>query len=73
MSGSTRKAATPKPALDRLSKEILASLAKPEVVAAITRLGFTITARDPEAFRPYHAREMQTWAEVIKAAGIRLD
>lgn len=63
-------AATPKPALDRLSKEILASLAKPEVVAAITRLGFTITARTPDEFRPYHAREMQTWAEIIKAAGI---
>jgi tripartite-type tricarboxylate transporter receptor subunit TctC len=64
-------AATPQPALDRLSKEILASLAKPTVVAAITKLGFTITARDPAAFRPYHAQEMQTWAEIIKAANIQ--
>jgi len=64
-------AATPQAALDRLSKEILASLAKPTVVAAITKLGFTITARDPAAFRPYHAQEMQTWAEIIKAANIQ--
>ena len=64
-------AATPQPALDRLSKEILASLAKPTVVAAITKLGFTITARDPAAFRPYHAQEMQTWAEIIRAANIQ--
>jgi len=64
-------AATPQPALDRLSKEILASLAKPTVVEAITKLGFTITARDPAAFRPYHAQEMQTWAEIIRAANIQ--
>ncbi|WP_439575721.1 Bug family tripartite tricarboxylate transporter substrate binding protein [Phreatobacter sp.] len=63
--------ATPQPALDRLSREILASLAKPSVVEAITRLGFTITARDPAAFKPYHAQEMQTWAEIIKAANIQ--
>ncbi|AVO45658.1 Bug family tripartite tricarboxylate transporter substrate binding protein [Phreatobacter cathodiphilus] len=63
--------ATPQPALDRLSKEILASLAKPPVVEAITKLGFTITARDPAAFRPYHAQEMQTWAEIIRAANIQ--
>jgi tripartite-type tricarboxylate transporter receptor subunit TctC len=64
-------AATPQAALDRLSKEILASLAKPTVVAAITKLGFSITARDPAAFRPYHAQEMRTWAEIIKAANIQ--
>ena len=64
-------AATPKPALDRLSREILASLAKPAVVEAITKLGFTITVRDPDAFRPYHEQEMRTWAEVIKAANIK--
>jgi len=64
-------AATQQPALDRLSKEILASLAKPTVVEAITKLGFTITARDPAAFRPYHAQEMQTWAEIIRAANIQ--
>ncbi len=64
-------AATPQPALDRLSREILAALAKPTVVEAITKLGFTITARDPAAFRPYHAQEMQTWAEIIRAANIQ--
>ncbi|MGQ3355207.1 MAG: Bug family tripartite tricarboxylate transporter substrate binding protein [Phreatobacter sp.] len=63
--------ATPQPALDRLSREILASLAKPPVVEAITKLGFTITVRDPAAFRPYHAQEMQTWAEIIRAANIQ--
>jgi tripartite-type tricarboxylate transporter receptor subunit TctC len=63
--------ATPQPALDRLSREILAALAKPPVVEAITKLGFTITARDPAAFRPYHAQEMQTWAEIIRAANIQ--
>jgi hypothetical protein len=27
--------------------------------------------RDPAAFRPYHAEEMQTWAEIIKTAGVK--
>ena len=42
-----------------------------ELFEAITKLGFTITVRNPEEFRPYHAREMQTWAEIIKAANIQ--
>lgn len=64
-------AGTPAAALDRLSREVMASLAKPATREAIGKLGFTLNVRDPGAFRPYHAQEMQTWAEVIKAAGVQ--
>jgi tripartite-type tricarboxylate transporter receptor subunit TctC len=64
-------AATPKPALDRLSREIMASLRKTEVVAAIEKLGFTIDIRDPEAFRPYQVKEIEVWTNIAKAAGIK--
>ena len=64
-------AATPQPALDRLSGEILASLRKAEVVERIDKLGFTVDARDPAAFRPYQVHEIETWVKIARDAGIQ--
>lgn len=64
-------AATPQPVLDRLSKEIMASLRKPEVVEKIDKLGFTIDLRDPVAFKPYQAQEIATWVKIARDAGIQ--
>jgi len=61
---------TPKPILDKLSGTIIAILNKSEVKERITKLGFTLNVRDPEAFKPYLAKEIQTWAEIIRAANI---
>ena len=63
-------AATPKPILDRLSQEIMASLKKPEVVSKIDAMGFTVDLRDPAAFRPYQEQELATWMKIAKDAGI---
>jgi tripartite-type tricarboxylate transporter receptor subunit TctC len=63
-------AGTPSPVLDRLSREILAALAQPDVKDAIQKLGFTLNVRDPAAFRPYLAQELQTWGSIIKTAGV---
>src|SRR5919107_4744105 len=64
---------TPKPILDKLSGTIIAILNRPDVKERITKLGFTLNVRDPEAFRPYLDKEIQTWAEIIKAAGIKAE
>ena len=64
---------TPKPVLDKLSGTIIAILNKPDVKERITKIGFTLNVRDPEAFKPYLAKEIQTWAEIIKAAGIKAE
>jgi tripartite-type tricarboxylate transporter receptor subunit TctC len=64
---------TPKPILDRLSGAIMAILNKPEVKERITKLGFTLNVRDPEAFKPYLAQEIQTWSDIIKAANIKAE
>ncbi|MCG7391831.1 tripartite tricarboxylate transporter substrate binding protein [Microvirga sp. ACRRW] len=61
---------TPKPVLDKLSGTIIAILNKPDVKERITKLGFTLNVRDPETFKPYLDKEIQTWAEIIKAANI---
>lgn len=64
---------TPKPILDKLSGTIIGILNKPDVKDRITKLGFTLNVRDPEAFKPYLAKEIQTWAEIIKAANINAE
>jgi tripartite-type tricarboxylate transporter receptor subunit TctC len=64
-------AATPRPALDRLSREVMTALRKPSVAEAITKLGFSLNVRDPDAFRPYLASEIKTWGEIIKAANVK--
>src|SRR5262249_16641923 len=64
-------AATPQPILDRLSGEIMSSLKKPEVVARIDKLGFTVDPRNPAAFRPYQIKEIETWVKIARDAGIQ--
>jgi tripartite-type tricarboxylate transporter receptor subunit TctC len=64
-------AATPAPALERLSREILAIIDGNTAREAILRTGFTLKARSAADFRPYHAQEIQVLRDVISAAGIR--
>ena len=64
---------TPKPILDKLSGTIIAILNKPAVKERITKIGFTLNVRDPEAFKPYLAKEIETWAEIIKTANIKVE
>ena len=63
-------AATPQPALDRLSGDIMKSLQKPEVIEKIDKLGFTVEPRDPAQFKPYQEQEIATWVKIAKDAGI---
>lgn len=64
-------AATPAPALARLSQEVLTILNGNSAREAILRTGFTMNVRDPAAFRTYHAQEIGVLKDVISAAGIK--
>ncbi|MCO4055337.1 MAG: tripartite tricarboxylate transporter substrate binding protein [Bosea sp.] len=64
-------AATPVPALSRLSQEIVTILNGNSAREAILRTGFTMNVRDPAAFRPYHAQEITVLRDVIAAANIK--
>lgn len=64
-------AATPAPALARLSAEVVNVLNASGPREAILRTGFTMNVRDPAAFRPYHAQEITVLRDVIEAAGIK--
>lgn len=63
-------AKTPQPIVDRLSKEIVAALKSAPVADKINKLGFALNVRTPGEFKPYLKQEIDTWAEIIKAAGI---
>jgi tripartite-type tricarboxylate transporter receptor subunit TctC len=64
-------AKVPTPVLDRLSKEIVAALKSAPVAEKINALGFALNVRAPGEFAPYLKQEIETWAEIIKAADIR--
>ena len=49
----------------------MAILNKPDVKERITKLGFTMNVRDPAGFQALSAKEIQTWADIIKTAGIK--
>jgi tripartite-type tricarboxylate transporter receptor subunit TctC len=64
-------AATPVPIAERLSKELLASLAKPAVRDAIAKLGFALNLRDAAQLKSYQIAEIKVWEDIIKAAGLK--
>ena len=63
-------AKVPSPVLNALSGAIIAALNSKPVADKIVNLGFALDVRSPEAFTPYLRQEIETWAEIIKAAGM---
>jgi tripartite-type tricarboxylate transporter receptor subunit TctC len=65
--------ATPAEILDRLNKEINASLADPKLRARLADLGGTPLVGAPTDFGKLIADETEKWAKVIRAANIKPD
>jgi tripartite-type tricarboxylate transporter receptor subunit TctC len=63
-------AGTPKPILERLTKETLAALQKPEVRKRIESSGMAVLARGPDALKARIAKEVPTYKEIVAKAGI---
>ena len=66
-------AATPPAVLDKLSGAVLAALKKPEVAEAATKLGMAVNLREPKAFDAFVADEIRKWADVVKAANVKIE
>lgn len=65
-------ARTPTSAVKVLSDFVLDAFAKPEVTARLDTSGFVPQLRDQQAFRSFLERDMQRWANVIRAADVKL-
>lgn len=66
-------AGTPGPVLDKLSQAVTTALAKRELRDAATKLGIAVNVRDPKAFDQFVQDEIRKWADVVKAANVKME
>ena len=71
--GVMAPAGTPQAIVDRLNTEIGKILARPDIAAAWRAQGANPMIMKPDAFGGYMQSEIERWAKVIKANGIKSD
>jgi tripartite-type tricarboxylate transporter receptor subunit TctC len=64
-------AKTPQEIINRLTKETVAILKRPDMQARLRTVGFEASAGGPDALRARIARELPMWKEIIQQAGIK--
>jgi tripartite-type tricarboxylate transporter receptor subunit TctC len=64
-------AGTPQPVIDRLAKEVLAIMRKPEVRDKMMKASFEVKPEGPEALAARIAREVPMWKDIVDKAGIK--
>jgi 3-(3-hydroxy-phenyl)propionate hydroxylase len=64
---------TPKALRQRISADVLEALKSPEVVERFRGLDYELLDADPDAYAELIRRETRNWAEIIKAANLKLD
>lgn len=63
-------AKTPQPIADRLTKECVTILQRPDMQARLRTVGFEASAGGPDALRSRIARELPMWKDIIQQAKI---
>jgi len=71
--GLLAPAATPKPVIEKLNREVLKALASADVREKLQAQGAEPMPGTPEAFGSFMQDEMAKWAPVVKQAGVKLD
>jgi len=66
-------AGTPKPIVEKLHAEILKIMQTPEMQERIKGLGMQPSSLTPEQVLTFQKAEIDKWAQVIKAAHIKID
>ncbi|QFZ85180.1 tripartite tricarboxylate transporter substrate binding protein [Variovorax paradoxus] len=66
-------AGTPQAVVDKLNRELNASLSQPEAKKKIAEMGLTVVANTPAQAKQLVTSEIQRWSTVIKQAGIKAD
>lgn len=71
--GMVAPAGTPDAIIDKLNKQVVSILSKPEMKAQLTARGVDAAPTTPEEFAAFIKSEMVKWAKVVKATGARAD
>jgi tripartite-type tricarboxylate transporter receptor subunit TctC len=71
--GVVAPAATPRDIVNRLNREIVTLLAKPEVRERLGSMGMDVNTSTPEQFAAFIVAEVAKWAPVVKASGAKVD
>jgi tripartite-type tricarboxylate transporter receptor subunit TctC len=71
--GVVTTARTPRAIVDRLNREIVASLKSPDLAERFKAIGFDIFTSTPDEFARFMAKDRARTAEVLKSAGVKLD
>ena len=66
-------AGTPRPVVDALQQAIAKYVNQADVRARLSTLGADVVASTPEQFGTIQRADLERWAKVVKAAGIRID
>jgi tripartite-type tricarboxylate transporter receptor subunit TctC len=71
--GVVAPAATPKPVVDLLQRQIARIVALPEVKARLDALGFAPVASTPEDYAAQIKGDIETWSKVVRDANIKVE
>ena len=71
--GAYLPAGTPKPIVERLSREIVQVLHNPEVAEKLTAMGQVPIGNTPEEFAENYRRDFPRWEALIKASGAKVE
>ena len=71
--GLLAPAGTPKPVVDRLSREAVAAVRRPEIKERFVQLGIEPVGNTPAEFTQFLRAEVGKWAKVIKDANVKID
>lgn len=69
--GFLAPSATPRPAIDRLNREIVKILRSPEIDARLKQMEFDVIASSPQQFSDWIQSEIRRWGKVIKDHDIK--
>ena len=68
--GLVGPAGLPKPVVERMNKEMVATLAKPAVKEAMLRQGFIARSSTPDALAAHIKDQLAVWKSALKVAGV---
>jgi tripartite-type tricarboxylate transporter receptor subunit TctC len=66
-------AATPKPIVDQLQRQIARIVALPDVKERLDALGFAPVASTPDAYAAQINADIETWSKVVREANIKVE